>query len=273
VVESARIDYKKGWNPEPIIQTICAFANDIDNWGGGYIILGVEDEQGMPRLPIEGLGKDKIDSINKNLFNKCNTIEPRYVPIVEHTQYIGKDILVIWAPGGNDRPYKCPVQFPLDEEGKPKKERKEKDYYIRKMSITTRANENDVKELFNIASDIPFDDRINWEVGIDKLRSSLISNYLYEVGSNLYEESKSMSIGNLAESMHIAAGSTENRRPLNVGLMFFNERPDEYFRYARIEVVDKPDPTGEGMVEKILVGPLDRQLKDALVFINNYVIK
>lgn len=37
--------------------------------------------------------------------------------------------------------------------------------------------------------------------------------------------------------------------PLNVGLMFFNERPDNFFRYARIEVVDKPDPTGEGMTD------------------------
>ena len=33
VVESARIEYKQDWNPEPIVHTICAFANDIDNWG------------------------------------------------------------------------------------------------------------------------------------------------------------------------------------------------------------------------------------------------
>ena len=35
-VEWARIEYKEGWNPERIAHTICAFANDIDNWGGGY---------------------------------------------------------------------------------------------------------------------------------------------------------------------------------------------------------------------------------------------
>ncbi len=40
VVESTRIDFKADWNPEPIIHTICAFANDIDNMGGGYIIVG-----------------------------------------------------------------------------------------------------------------------------------------------------------------------------------------------------------------------------------------
>lgn len=268
LVESTRIEYKSGWNPEPIIHTICAFANDIDNWGGGYIILGVEDDNGMPRLPVKGLSKKEIDDINRDLLQKCNTIEPRYIPIVEQTQYGGRDIMIIWAPGGNDRPYRCPIGFPA--EGKKKAE---KAHYIRKMSNTILANENDTKEMFSIASDVPFDDRVNWNAGIEKLRPPLISNFLYEIGSGLYEESKNMSISRLAESMRIAAGAQESMRPLNIGLMFFNERPDDFFRYARIEVVDKPDPTGDGMTEKVFTGPLDRQLKDALAFIKNYVIK
>lgn len=37
--------------------------------------------------------------------------------------------------------------------------------------------------------------------------------------------------------------------------------------------MDKPDPTGTGMTEKIFTGPLDRQLKDALNCIKNYIIK
>ena len=35
-VEGARIEYKKDWNPEKVLHSVCAFANDIDNWGGGY---------------------------------------------------------------------------------------------------------------------------------------------------------------------------------------------------------------------------------------------
>jgi len=62
-------------------------------------------------------------------------------------------------------------------------------------------------------------------------------------------------------------------KPLNAGLMFFNERPDHFFSYARIEIVDKPNFTGEGMTEKIFSGPLDRQLRDALSYIQNYIIK
>lgn len=33
-VEWDRLEFKKGWNPEEIIHTLCAFANDINNWGG-----------------------------------------------------------------------------------------------------------------------------------------------------------------------------------------------------------------------------------------------
>ena len=76
IVESSRIDYKSDWNPEPIIHTITAFANDIDNQGGGYIVIGAEDEDGMPKFPIKGLEKSSIDRIHKELVSKCNLIEP-----------------------------------------------------------------------------------------------------------------------------------------------------------------------------------------------------
>lgn len=33
-------------NSKPILHTICAFTNDIDNWGGGYILIGIEEENG-----------------------------------------------------------------------------------------------------------------------------------------------------------------------------------------------------------------------------------
>jgi ATP-dependent DNA helicase RecG len=50
-VESNRIEFKEvgpshGWNPNAIYRTICAFANDFDNSGGGYIVVGVAQEQG-----------------------------------------------------------------------------------------------------------------------------------------------------------------------------------------------------------------------------------
>jgi len=48
VVETERIKYKSGWNPEDVIHSMCAFANDINNLGGGYIVIGVEEKDGVP---------------------------------------------------------------------------------------------------------------------------------------------------------------------------------------------------------------------------------
>ena len=38
VVENQRIEYKKGWDPEPILHSICAFANDFEGYSGGCIL-------------------------------------------------------------------------------------------------------------------------------------------------------------------------------------------------------------------------------------------
>jgi ATP-dependent DNA helicase RecG len=264
VIESARVEYKANWNPEPILHSICAFSNDIDNWGGGYIVIGVGEKDGMPLFPIKGITKDSIDKISKELLNICNYIEPRYIPISEHVIVDGNDLLILWVPGGNNRPYKCPDRL-SDVSGK--------SYYIRRLTSTIKANSKDVQELFALSEIIPYDDRINPKADIEDLHPALILNFLHEVKSGLYEQAKTASLRSLAQDMRIAEGPVEYFKPLNVGLMFFNDRPDNYFRYARIEVVDKPDETGTGMTEKNFTGPLDRQLRDALAYIQNYVIK
>ena len=46
-IEGNRIEFKSGWNPDAIYHSICAFANDFDNIGGGYILVGVEEENGV----------------------------------------------------------------------------------------------------------------------------------------------------------------------------------------------------------------------------------
>ena len=65
---------------------------------GGYIIIGIEEESGMPKLPLKGLNKSSIDRINKELLQKRNLIELRYILIVEQASYEGKDIIVLWIP-------------------------------------------------------------------------------------------------------------------------------------------------------------------------------
>ena len=97
--------------------------------------------------------------------------------------------------------------------------------------------------------------------------------HLKEIDSELYTYSLDMDVHGIARDLRLIAGPVENEKPLNVGILMFSEKPEKYFPYARIEVVDIPDPTGTGMMEKTFTGPIQRQLKDALAFLNNYVVQ
>ena len=264
IVESNRVEFKSDWNPIPIIHSICAFANDIDNVGGGYIVVGVEEKDGTPVIPVKGIPQERVDGILKELIGLCHMIEPLYYPVVEPVFFQGKCIIVIWVSGGHGRPYKA---------AKDVHDKSTKLYYIRKFSSTIVASPEEEKELFYISTDIPFDDRPNLAADVSDLDIGLMRSHLKEIGSSLYEHSLSMDALDIAKNMQLVAGPPEAVKPLNVGLLMFSERPEKYFRYARIEVVDIPDPTGTNMIEKAFTGPIQRQLSDALAFIKNYTLK
>lgn len=265
VVESNRVEFISDWNPTPIIHSICAFANDIDNVGGGYIVVGVEGNDGTPVISVKGIPQERVDGILKELIGLCHMIEPLYYPVVEPVLFQGKYIIVIWVSGGHGRPYKAAKDVHSDKSTKL--------YYIREFSSTIVASPEEEKELFYISTDIPFDDRPNLAADVSDLDIGLMRSHLKEIGSSLYEHSLSMDALDIAKNMQLVAGPPEAVKPLNVGLLMFSERPEKYFRYARIEVVDIPDPTGTNMTEKVLTGPIQRQLSDALAFIKNYTLK
>lgn len=109
VIENERLEYKENWNPEKVLHTICAFANDYEKCGGGYVIIGIKDVDG--RLgEVVGLQEAEIPKIEKELFNLCNLIEPRYVPTFSDEVYEKKHI-IIGAASNRSRPYKCPVSI------------------------------------------------------------------------------------------------------------------------------------------------------------------
>lgn len=106
-IESNRIEFKKGWNPDKIYRTICAFANDFDNIGGGYIVVGIEEVEltGIAKRPVTGLPIEELDNIQRDMIGFNNKIEPYYMPRIDVQEVDGRNILVIWVPAGVNRPY------------------------------------------------------------------------------------------------------------------------------------------------------------------------
>ncbi len=266
IVEWERIDFKKGWNPEDVVHSICAFANDLHNWGGGYIVIGVAENSGVPILPPVGINLHDIDDIQKELLNITNTISPYPVVIPQPIEYMDKMILVIWVPGGENRPYKAPISLGAKEN--------QKAYYVRVGSVTKRANLHEEQMLLSLAAKIPFDDRICHNADVSDLNLLLIRDFLRKVDSNISEtDALNMPFEELCWNMQIVGGTPEYVKPKNVGLLFFSENPEKFIPYARIEIVRFHDDTGDHFDEKILNGPIHIQLQEALSYIKSQIIE
>ena len=262
-IEWERLEFKQNWNPESIMHTMCAFANDTHNWGGGYVIVGITEENGRPLLPPSGLQHNQLDNIQSNVVDIANRIQPSYTPITQPYIIDNKHILVLWCPAGDNRPYSAPSTL-----GK----KSQRLHYIRVTSNSIIAKGDNLRRLQDLAARIPFDDRINNQASIDDIDLGLIREYLDEVKSDLFDESISMSTADLCRTMLIAKGPDENIRPLNIGLLFFSKQPEQFIPRAWIEVVWHKNEDSKEFSEYYFKGPLQKQLRDTLSFIKTMII-
>ena len=266
-VEWDRIELKNGWNPEDIIHSLCAYANDINNWDGGYIIIGVEDENGKAKLPPSGLQVQELDAIQKKLIELAHKLSPVYIPVFQPYLIHEKYILVVFAPAGDNRPYKAPISL--------SEKRTERAMYIKRGSKTVKVKDgsDDERRLIELTARIPFDDRINQTASLDDLNLRLIQNYLKEVMSSLYEESTKMPFSELCRLLMIAKGSDELLRPTNAGFLLFNEHPEKFFSEAKIDLVIHKDEVGKDYTEKLFTGSIIQQIREVLQYFQTNIIE
>ena len=265
-IENERIEYEEDWNRKAILHTLCAFANDFHNLGGGYVVMGVAEKNGQPQLPPLGLALSQIDTIQKELLNLGHSaIAPHFHPLTATYEIQGKTILVLWAPGGETRPYKAKTSL----SGK----KNDWAYYLRKQSSTVKATGEDERELMSLAATVPFDDRYRQTATLDDLSPWLMREFLQEIKSELAHEARELDIETLGRRMNVVGGPTEMAFPKNVGLLFFNEHPEQFFPATQIDVVYFPDGAGgDRFEEKEFRGPLGRITRNAVDYIqSNYL--
>lgn len=266
-VEGERIEYKAGWNPDAILRTLCAFANDFENLGGGYVVIGQDcDAAGQPVFPPVGLEESQLDKIQNELLGFCNLIQPPYFPLLSVERYSDRNLLVLWAPGGLSRPYKVPKSVTSKT--------KEYRYYIRRYASTIEAKGEDERELISLTAQVPFDDRVNQNATPADFSPRLMEEFLREVGSGLANEVAALPVEELGRQMRVVAGPSEAPLPQNVGLLFFHKHPERFFPVTQIDVVWFPEGAGgDRFEEKIFQGPLGRITRDAISFIQRNYIK
>ena len=262
LIETNRLEFKKSWDPNDIMHSICAFANDINNIGGSYICVGFEENQGQAILPPTGIKANQVDSIHKKLLEICRKIKPNYFPQEEFVKIQGKLVLIIWVTGGDHRPYKAPISMKKGAQLCP---------YIRRFTSTVKASHDEEKELYNLAAKVPFDDRVNHQASLQDINIKLVENFLHDVQSSLINEIPKLSLAELCQKMNICHGSEEYLKPRNIALMLFNDNPEKFFPEARIELIEYS--SDDELEEKKFTGPIHIQLKNALLYIQNQILK
>lgn len=269
-IESNRIEFKKGWNPGSIYHSICAFANDFDDLGGGYIIVGVDtdDKTGMAIRPVEGVPIEKIDGILQEMVAYNNKMAPYYLPRTSVEEVDGKQVIVIWCPAGSYRPYSVPVNVTA----KGSKEY----FYIRSGTSSIEARGEVLVELRELANRMPFDERGNSDIQLEDISLVLLRDYLVKVGSKLADEVITTPLATILDLMELYTGPKENRLLRNVAAMMFCENPNKFFPYTQIDVVTFPkgkmkDPNN--FTEVTFKGSVPQMIKQTMDYIKSNVLK
>ncbi len=268
-IESNRIEFKAGWNPDKIYHTICAFATDLENIGGGYILVGVEEENGIAKRPVKGLAENEIDRIMKEMVGYDAKISPSYLTKVSPEEVDGKTILVIWAPAGINRPYSV-MESVVAKKSVPK-------FYVRSKSSTIEAKGEILDEVRELANRVPFDERGNETIKIDDISGVLVYEHLKTVKSKLAENFTAKPLADVLDEMDLLTGPSENRLIKNCAAMMFCEHPEKFFPVTQVDIVLFPngsieDPDVMIEVPKI-TGPVPKMIKETLSYLRTNVIK
>lgn len=276
-IESNRIEFKRGWNPDKIYHTICAFATDLDNTGGGYILVGVEqDENGIAKRPVKGLPIETIDGILQDMvgydakITSSNLRSVAYNSRVSKEEVDGQSILVIWVPTGANRPY-CVPESIVTKGKSPLK------YYIRSKASTIEARGEALDEVRNLADRTPFDERGNEAIKIQDISGILVYEHLKAVKSKLADNFIGRPLMDILDEMDLLVGPTENQSIKNVAAMMFSEHPEKFFPVTQVDMVIFPEGSVENpdlMIEvPKITGPVPRMIKETLSYLRTNVIK
>lgn len=103
--ESEQTEWKENVaDVDDVVETLSAFANDLANLGGGYVVCGAreaKDEHGFPRLVRAGLGAAQLREVQGKVLTRCRErVSPPIAPLVEEAPADAADrrILVFIQP-------------------------------------------------------------------------------------------------------------------------------------------------------------------------------
>lgn len=259
-VESVRLDFKATWDSftgPSAVHTLCAFANDLQGVGGGYVVIGAEEAApGVAKIPPRGLARESLESIQRAIQGQCRGwIEPEYQPLVAPVEYEGQALLVLYAPPGDVRPYRAR----RDPKG-------EHIHWVRLGTQTVEARGEVLRQLLALTAKITFDDRRRDDVPLDRLSPTILRKYLRDVGSDLADREDPLDVPAILRQMRLTAGTNGTEAPRNAAILLFSERPERHLPSAFV-LVAQFDEEGQLLEERRFDGPIQSQVTETLTYL------
>jgi ATP-dependent DNA helicase RecG len=207
---------------------------------------------------LEGLN---LESVQKEIRGQCERIDPKYQPVISPEVFMGKEVMVLWVPGGDVRPYTAP------EHGSKGALRH---HYVRVGSETIGAKGAILTQLMQLTARVPFDDRRRTDVPITAISGDLVRKFLADIRSDFAAAGTQLPLEDLLRGLRLLAKSNGSELLRNAALLFFTNNPEDYFPGARIEVVQFGDDTGGDLIEeRVFRGPLPQQIRQVLDYLDS----
>jgi len=274
--ESERVEWKENGDDKDvvrsIVKTISAFANDIANVGGGYVVCGAKegkDEYGFPKVFYTGLTANKLKEITGKITQQCrDNVSPSINPLVteiENPEDAATRILVFTIIASPDAHTYRDGEKSL--------------YYVRIASNTKEARNGILTQLLIKKQKIEyFDKRINSKASDADIDVLLFRDYMQEMG--LLSPDKSLEdyfsereqIAEFVPPLFDRVGLDNSLKPKNFTLLTFGKKtsitrlyPEAYTILSIYRGKDRSEPTAE---RHLLTGTLIEQAKKSIELLN-----
>ncbi len=274
--ESEQVEWKENGDDikiaEGIVKTISAFANDIGNVGGGYVVCGakeIKDEHGFPKIQYTGLSANKLKEIEGKVTKYCqNYVDPAIIPRIveiENPENNSTRILVFVVLRTR--------HAHIYRDGETSK------YYVRISRETKEARNGILRQLLTEKQEIEyFDKRTNNTATAADIDLLVFRNSMQEMGLLFPEKSLEdyfsdrEQIAELVSPLFVRTDLDGILRPRNFTLLMFGKKtiitskfPEAYTILSIYKGIDRSEQTAERYT---LTGTIVEQAKRSIELLN-----
>ncbi|MDQ1350593.1 MAG: hypothetical protein QG657_895 [Acidobacteriota bacterium] len=270
--ESARVEWKEQVaNPQDVVKTLCAFANDFQQVGGGRVLCGLKEEKNESAAPaavVIGLDEKRFKEIKNKVLDYCHRyVDPPLTP--EVSDY----------PVENDASRRILVFSVTSSRYAHRYRTKNEDvnYYIR-INDQTRPADGLIPQLLERKKIWPpYLDQTHPDATIDDIDLMALKEFLGKrklpQPVEKYLEPDIRFRGDVECLVTHPPGGSSRVVPRNFTLLLFGREPHRFFRgaYAIFSVYRGKDKASERSQRFVLYGPIPALIRDLMMRLQLYM--